>query len=38
MGEGRDVYNVLVGSHESKIELGRPRLTWKDNFKTDLGR
>jgi hypothetical protein len=24
-GEGRDVYNVLVGRHEGKRSLGRPR-------------
>ena len=36
MGEGRDVYRVLVGKHEGKIALGRPRRRWEDNIKMDL--
>jgi hypothetical protein len=36
MGEGRGVYRVLVGKHEGKRPLGRPRLRWKDNIKIDL--
>ena len=36
MGEGRDVHNVLVGKHEGKRSLGRPRRTWEDNIKMDL--
>jgi hypothetical protein len=36
MGEGRGVYRVLVGKHEGKIPLGRPRRWWEDNIKMDL--
>jgi hypothetical protein len=36
MGEGRDVYRVLVGRPEGKRPLGRPRRRWKDNIKVDL--
>jgi hypothetical protein len=36
MGEGRDVYRVLVGRPEGKRRLGRPRRRWEDNIKTDL--
>jgi hypothetical protein len=36
MGEGRDVYRVLVGMPESKRPLGRPRRRWEDNIKLDL--
>jgi transcription termination factor 2 len=36
MGEGRDVYRVLVGRPEGKRPLGRPRRRWKDNIKMDL--
>jgi len=35
MGEGRDVYRVLVGK-EGKRPLGRLRLRWVDNIKMDL--
>jgi hypothetical protein len=27
---------VLVGRHNGKEQLGRPRLGWKDNIKMDL--
>jgi hypothetical protein len=37
MGEGRDVYRVLVGKPEGKRPLGRPRHRWEDNIKMDLG-
>jgi hypothetical protein len=30
------VYRVLVGKHEGKRPLGRPRLRWEDNTKKDL--
>jgi len=30
------VYRVLVGKPEGKKLLGRPRLRWEDNIKTDL--
>jgi hypothetical protein len=36
MGEGRDVYRVLVGKPEGKRPLGRPRLRWEDGIKMDL--
>ena len=35
-GEGRDVHRVLVGKPEGKRPLGRPRLRWEGNIKTDL--
>jgi hypothetical protein len=36
MGEGRDVYRVLVGRPEGKRPVGRPRHRWEDNIKMDL--
>jgi hypothetical protein len=36
MGEGRDVYRVLVGKSEGKRPLERPRRRWEDNIKLDL--
>jgi hypothetical protein len=36
MGKGRSVYRVLVGKHEGKRPLGRPRRKWESNIKTDL--
>ena len=36
MGEGRDVYGVLVGKLEGRRPLGRPRGRWEDNNKMDL--
>jgi hypothetical protein len=33
MGEGRGVYRLLVGMHEGKRLLGRPRRRWEDNIK-----
>jgi hypothetical protein len=36
MGEGRDVYRVLVGKREGKRSLGRPSCRWDDNIKMDL--
>jgi hypothetical protein len=36
MGEGRDVYRVLVGRPEGKRPLGRPRSRWEDNIKMEL--
>jgi hypothetical protein len=35
MGEGRDMYRVLVGKPEGKRLLGRPRCRW-DGIKMDL--
>ena len=34
--ERRGVYRVLVGKHEGKRPLGRPRRRWEDNIKMDL--
>ena len=36
MGEGRDVYRVLVGKPEGNKPMGRPRHRWDDNIKMDL--
>jgi hypothetical protein len=36
MGEGRNVYRVLVGKPEGKRPLGRPRRRWEDGLKLDL--
>jgi hypothetical protein len=36
MGEGRDVYRVLIGRPESKRALGRYKHRWEDNIKMDL--
>jgi hypothetical protein len=36
MGEGRDVYRVLVERPKGKTPLGRPRHRWVDNIKLDL--
>jgi len=35
VGEGRDVYSVLVGKPEGKRQLVRPRLRWEDNINMD---
>jgi hypothetical protein len=35
-GERRGVYRILVGKFEGKRPLGRSRLRWGDNIKTDL--
>jgi hypothetical protein len=36
MGEGRNIYEVLVGKPERKRILGRPRLRWDYGMKMDL--
>jgi hypothetical protein len=36
MGEGRNVYRVLVGKPEGKSTLARPRHGWEDGIKMDL--
>jgi hypothetical protein len=36
MGEGRNVYRVLVGKPEGKRPLGRPRRRWENGIKVDL--
>jgi len=35
VGERRGVYRVLVGKHEGKRPLGRPRRRWEDNINVD---
>jgi hypothetical protein len=36
MGEGRNVYRVLVGKPEGKRPLGKQRCRWDDGLKVDL--
>jgi hypothetical protein len=36
MGEGRNVYRVVVGKPEGKRPLGRPRRRWEDGIKMVL--
>jgi hypothetical protein len=36
MGEGRNVYRVLMGKPEGKRPLERPRSRWEDEIKMDL--
>jgi hypothetical protein len=36
MGEGRNVYRVLVGNSEGKRPLEIPRRRWEDGIKMDL--
>jgi len=36
MGERRGAYTVLVGKHEGKRALRRPRRRWEDNIKMGL--
>jgi hypothetical protein len=36
MGEGRNVYRVLVGKPEGKRPLERPRRRWEDGINMDL--
>jgi hypothetical protein len=35
-GEEECIYRILMGNPEGKRPLGRPRLRWVDNIKTDL--
>jgi hypothetical protein len=35
-GGSRGVYRILVGKHEGKRPLGRPRLGWEGNIKMNL--
>jgi hypothetical protein len=32
MGERRGAYRALVGKHEGRKPLGRPRRRWEDNI------
>jgi len=34
--ESRGIYWVLLGKHDGKRPLGRPRYRWEDNIKMDL--
>jgi len=36
MGKMRNVYKTLVGKHEGKRPLGRPRHKWEHNIIMDL--
>jgi hypothetical protein len=36
MGEGRDLYTVLVLKPEGKRQLGRTMCKWEDNIMIDL--
>jgi hypothetical protein len=36
MGEERKVYKVLVGKHEGKSPLGRPRCRWGNGIRVNL--
>jgi hypothetical protein len=36
MGEGRNVYRVLVGKPEGRRPLGRPRRRWEYGIRMDL--
>jgi hypothetical protein len=36
MGEGRNVYRVLVGNPEGKRPLERPSRRWENGIKMDL--
>jgi hypothetical protein len=35
-GEGKGVYRVVMGKHERKRPLGRPRRRWEDDTKIDF--
>jgi hypothetical protein len=37
-GEQRNAYILLVGKPEGKRPLGRPRRSWVDNIRMDLGK
>jgi hypothetical protein len=37
MGQKRNVYRLLVGKPEGKRPLGKPRHSWVENIKMDLG-
>jgi hypothetical protein len=36
LGEGRNVYRVLMGKSEGKIPLEKPRRRWEDGIKIDF--
>jgi hypothetical protein len=33
---GESAYSILVGKHEGKRQLGRPRRRWHENIRIDL--
>jgi hypothetical protein len=35
VGEKRGAYRILMGRHEGRRPLGRPRHRWEDNIKMD---
>jgi hypothetical protein len=37
MREKRNVHGLLVGKHEGKRPLGRPRRRWEEYIRMDLG-
>jgi hypothetical protein len=37
LGEKRNTYRILVANPEGERPLGRPRHSWVDNIKMDLG-
>jgi hypothetical protein len=37
IGDVRNAYKILIGKSQGKRPLGRPRRTWEDNIKMDLG-
>jgi hypothetical protein len=38
VGEGRNVYRVLVGKPDGKRPLARPRHRWEGGIQMDLGK
>jgi hypothetical protein len=36
MGEMKNVYKILVGKHDGKRPLGKPRRRWEDNIRMNL--
>jgi hypothetical protein len=36
IGEERGVHRVLVGKHQGKRPIGRPRRRWEDSIKMDI--
>jgi hypothetical protein len=36
MRERRGAYRALVGKHEERRPIGKPRRRWEDNIKIDL--